>query len=133
MKADGQQLFLNTNGKPLTRFGVRHIIRSYTQKASLQCPSLNSKTVGPHTFRHSTAMHLIQAGNDINMVRIWLGHANINTTHAYLEIDMDMKRKILRSTKPPVSNGKTGRLPKWQKPGIQKWLDNLSREIIPSR
>lgn len=133
VEADSQQLFLNANGKPLTRFGVRHIIRSYTQKAAQRCPSLKGKAVGPHTFRHSTAMHLIQAGNDINMVRIWLGHANINTTHVYLDIDMDMKRKMLESTKPPLSKGKMGRLPKWKNPGILKWLDNLSRQIVPNR
>jgi len=131
VEADSQQLFLNANGKPLTRFGVRHIIRTYARKASQQCSSLNSKVVSPHTFRHSTAMHLLQAGNDINMVKIWLGHADINTTHLYLEIDMDMKRKILETTKPP--KGKTGRLPKWKSPCIMKWLDNLSRDIVPNR
>jgi integrase/recombinase XerD len=124
-----RQLFLNANGGSITRFGVRYIIKTYADKAVLRCPTLRDKSIGPHTFRHSTAMHLLQAGNDINMVRLWLGHANINTTHLYAEIDMDMKRKILRTTTPPTSNDKQGKLQKWQNPGILEWLDNLSRQI----
>ena len=49
---DEDQLFLNANGKSITRFGIRHIIKKYTGKASRECSSLNNKKVGPHTFRH---------------------------------------------------------------------------------
>ena len=90
-----ESVFLNANGTPITRFGIAYIITKHAEKATVRCPTLNQKTVGPHTFRHSTAMHLIQAGNDINMVRLWIGHADINTTHMYVEIDMEMKQKIL--------------------------------------
>jgi site-specific recombinase XerD len=124
-----RQLFLNANAESITRFGVRHIIKTYAEKAALQCPTLKDKSISPHTFRHSTAMHLLQAGNDINMVRLWLGHANINTTHVYVEMDMDMKRKILRTTTPPTSSDKQGRPQKWQNPDILEWLDNLSRQM----
>ena len=74
-------------------------------------------------------MHLIQAGNDINMVKLWLGHANLNTTHVYLEIDMDMKRKILNSTRPAVSKGKGRPKARWHTPRILEWLDNLSEQV----
>jgi len=77
---NSEHVFLNANGTPITRFGIAYIITKHAEKATVRCPSLNQKTVGPHTFRHSTAMHLIKAGNDINMVRLWLGHADINTT-----------------------------------------------------
>ena len=127
--AGNQQLFLNANGSSITRFGIRYIIRTLANRAALICPSLRGKSISPHTFRHSTAMHLIQAGNDINMVRLWLGHANINTTHLYVELDMDMKRKILGTTAPPASHDKQGKLPKWQKPNILEWLDNLSEQM----
>jgi integrase/recombinase XerD len=71
-------------------------------------------------------MHLLQSGNDISVVKDWLGHANINTTHGYVEIDMKMKRKALESCRPlEVKTAK--RRPKWQKPGILKWLDELTR------
>ncbi len=127
--AGDQNLFLNANGKVITRFGVRYIIRNLAKKAALKCPSLREKSIGPHTFRHSTAMHLLQAGNDINLVRLWLGHANINTTHIYIEMDMEMKKKILETTMPPSCNGNQGKLPKWQKTGILQWLDNLSKQV----
>jgi integrase/recombinase XerD len=118
-----EQLFLNANGAPITRFGIRHIIRKYAASAGSQCQSLQTKTVTPHTLRHTTAMHLLRAGNDINMVSYWLGHADINTTHIYIEIDMEMKRKMLQKTAAPVVNNT---LP-WQKPDVLKWLARLTK------
>jgi len=97
-----QQLFLNANGSPLTRFGVRHIIGKYATAAKRKCPSIAAKAVNPHTIRHTTAMHLLRAGNDINMVSYWLGHANTNTTHIYVEIDMEMKRRMLQKLGAPA-------------------------------
>ena len=74
-------------------------------------------------------MHLIRAGNDMNIVKIWLGHANINTTHMYVEIDMEMKRKALNTTYPPDSKANSGKGPRWQQPDILQWLDNLSQQV----
>jgi site-specific recombinase XerD len=119
-----EQLFLNANGAPVTRFGIRHITRKYAVSAQSRCPSLKTKTVSPHTLRHTTAMHLLRAGNDINMVSYWLGHADINTTHIYVEIDMEMKRKMLQKTNAPVINNKN--LP-WQKPDVLGWLATLAK------
>jgi len=90
------QLFFNANSAPITRFGVRHIIGKYAATAENHCPSIAAKTVTPHTIRHTTAMHLLRSGNDVNMVSYWLGHADINTTHIYVEIDMEMKRQMLQ-------------------------------------
>jgi integrase/recombinase XerD len=117
------QLFLNANASPITRFGVRHIIGKYTATATSQCPSIAAKTVTPHTIRHTTAMHLLRSGNDVNMVSYWLGHADINTTHIYVEIDMEMKRQMLQKAgapdvKKPLS---------WQKPDVLQWLNSLAR------
>ncbi len=122
-----ERVFLNANGTPITRFGIGYIITKHAQKASLQCSTLDKKTIGPHTFRHSTAMHLLQAGNDINMVRLWLGHANINTTHIYVEIDMAMKQKILNTTQSPRFDKEKTKCPKWKNPEILKWLDELTQ------
>jgi site-specific recombinase XerD len=118
-----QQLFLNAHGTPVTRFGVRHIIGQYAAKAKSQCPSLAAKAVTPHTIRHTTAMHLLRAGNDVNMVSYWLGHADINTTHIYVEIDMEMKRRMLQKAEAPAVKKP---LP-WQKPGVLQWLNALSK------
>jgi hypothetical protein len=119
-----QQVFLNANGEPITRFGIRHITRKYGLKAQMKHPSIKGKTVNPHTLRHTTAMHLLRSGNDIYMVSYWLGHASINTTHIYVEIDMDMKRKMLEKAEAPRTKKKVP----WQKPDILQWLDKLTRE-----
>lgn len=81
-------LFVNAAGRSLTRFGLRHIVRTRIAEAATSMPSLRGKKISPHTFRHTTALHLIQAGVELNVVRSWLGHASIETTHAYVEIDM---------------------------------------------
>jgi len=118
-----QQLFLNANGAGITRFGIRHIIRKYAAKAGGECVAMTGKRVSPHTIRHTTAMHLLRAGNEINMVSYWLGHADINTTHVYLEIDMEMKRQMLEKARAPAVNQA---LP-WQQPGILDWLSRLAK------
>ena len=116
-------LFLNANGAPITRFGIRHIIGKYAAIAADQCPSLKTKTVTPHSLRHTTAMHLLRSGNDINMVSYWLGHADINTTHIYLEIDMEMKRKMIEKADAPTINDSAP----WQRPEILEWLSKLGK------
>lgn len=120
-----QQSFLNANGSPITRFGVRYIISQYASAAQSQCPSLAAKTVSPHTIRHTTAMHLLRAGNEVNMVSYWLGHADINTTHIYVEIDMEMKQRMLQKAEAPAVKKP---LP-WQKPNILQWLKNLAKPL----
>ena len=118
-----QQLFLNANGSPVSRFGVRHIIGTYATAAKSRCPSIAAKAVNPHTIRHTTAMHLLRAGNDITTVSYWLGHANTNTTHIYVEIDMEMKRQMLQKAGAPAVQKP---LP-WQKPGVLEWLNALAK------
>lgn len=94
------KLFLNACGRPLGRFGVRYIIKNRVKIAIKRCPSLKGKSIGPHTFRHTIAMHLLQAGIDLSVIRSWLGHVSLETTHAYVEIDMEMKRKVLKAYSP---------------------------------
>jgi site-specific recombinase XerD len=118
-----EQLFLNANGLALTRFGVRYILRKYATKAQYACSSLTGKRVSPHTIRHTTAMHLLRSGNDLNMVSYWLGHANINTTHVYVEIDMEMKRQMLQKAPAPAVHNASA----WRKPGILEWLTRLAK------
>jgi len=118
-----EQVFLNANGSPLTRFGLRHILRKHVVQAQGACPSLANKRVSPHTLRHTTAMHLLRSGNEVNMVSYWLGHADINTTHIYVEIDMEMKRKMLEQSPSPTVN----RAAPWRQPGIMDWLDGLTK------
>jgi site-specific recombinase XerD len=117
------RLFLNANGLPLTRFGVRYILGKHVTQARGACPSLTDKRVSPHTLRHTTAMHLLRSGNEVNMVSYWLGHADINTTHVYVEIDMEMKRKMLEMAPSPAVNAARP----WRQRGILDWLDRLTK------
>ncbi len=117
-------LFMNSNGEAIGRFGVRYIVRKTVQGAVSRCPSLAKRKIGPHTYRHSCAMHLLQAGVELSVIRSWLGHVNLATTNAYVEIDLEMKRKALATCRAP---GKTTTLPQvlHQHRDIIGWLESL--------
>lgn len=117
-------LFSNRSGTPMGRFGVRYIIQKYVSEASARCKKLDGKIIGPHTFRHSTAMHLLQSGVDLTVIKSWLGHVDISTTHGYVEIDMNMKRKALEKI---GADGKGSGLGKFlkQNKDVISWLENL--------
>ena len=118
-----EQIFLNANGLPLTRFGIRYILQKHVGRAQGVCASLADRRVSPHTLRHTTAMHLLRSGNDVNMVSYWLGHADINTTHVYVEIDMEMKRRMLEKAPSPAVD----RAAPWRQPGVLDWLNGLTK------
>ena len=88
-------LFKNVRSGRLTRSGASQRVTSLVKKAHEICPSLKDKNVTPHTFRHSVAMNLLQAGLDISTIAIWLGHESIETTHKYMVADMDTKRMAM--------------------------------------
>lgn len=92
-----EAVFLNRVNQPLTRFGIHRVVTQYGDLASRSVPSLATKRVSPHTIRHTTAVHLLRAGVDINTIRAWLGHVSLDTTHIYAEVDMEMKAKALAS------------------------------------
>ena len=80
---------------PMTRSGIGQRITVISARAAVLSPSLLKKNVTPHTFRHSTAMNLLQAGIDISTIAIWLGHESIETTHRYMVADIELKRKVM--------------------------------------
>ncbi|SKB95788.1 tyrosine-type recombinase/integrase [Dyadobacter psychrophilus] len=90
-----EPVFLNRLRQPITRFGIHNIVRRYVNRVIEQHPQLTLKRVSPHTIRHTTATHLLQAGVDINTIRAWLGHVSINTTNVYAEVNMEMKARAL--------------------------------------
>lgn len=93
-------VFTNTVGQKLTRNGLNYILQRAVKAASAECPSFASKTVTPHMLRHTTATHLLQSGVDISVIALWLGHENIETTHVYLESDLDTKEHALNKLAP---------------------------------
>ncbi|MGK5083718.1 tyrosine-type recombinase/integrase [Bdellovibrionota bacterium FG-1] len=120
----GSNLFVNANNNPITRFGVRHIVRTWIEKASDTCPSLRKKRIGPHTFRHTTAMHLLQSGVDLAVIQTWLDHLHIDTTHAYIEIDMKMKEQALQKHRKDLKPHNFQSLLSANQ-DVLKWLENL--------
>ncbi|WP_245451985.1 tyrosine-type recombinase/integrase [Mesorhizobium waimense] len=74
-------VFLGRMKEPLTRFGIHRVVTQYAAMASKAVPTLTRKRVSPHTIRHTTAVHLLRVGVDINTIRVWLGHVSLDTTH----------------------------------------------------
>jgi integrase/recombinase XerD len=64
-------------------------------------PFARESKISPHTLRHATAMHLLQAGVDISSIALWLGHVSPSTTRAYVEADLAMKERTLVKLAPP--------------------------------
>jgi integrase/recombinase XerD len=94
-------VFPNSHGGALTRSGVENRLRTTVRKATLVCPSLHKKKISPHTFRHTTAMHMLQSGIDITTIALWLGHESPATTHMYIEADIRMKQLALAKIDAP--------------------------------
>jgi integrase/recombinase XerD len=80
--------FPSIRGTRLSTEGANQILQRAVRGASIECPSLRDRHISPHTVRHATAMHLLQAGVDISVIALWLGHESIETTHIYLEADL---------------------------------------------
>ena len=93
--------FPSARGTALSRDGVDYLVKQAIQRAVASCPSLATKHISPHVIRHTTAMHLLQAGVDIATIALWLGHESIETTHLYLQADLAMKEKALEKLAPP--------------------------------
>jgi site-specific recombinase XerD len=93
--SSGEPVFVNARGRRLTRFGVVHIVHRIVAGAVKTRPDLTRRSISPHTLRHTTAMDLLQAGVDLTTIRSWLGHASVETTHHYVEADIEMKRRAL--------------------------------------
>ena len=99
-------LIVSNTGHPMTRSGIAQRITKLVDVASLIEPSLKEKNVTPHTFRHSVAMNMLQAGVDISSIAIFLGHESIETTHKYIVSDLEMKRRALQKTEEIASRTK---------------------------
>ena len=93
-------LFPNAKGGFLSTDGATYILRQAVRRAVPACPSLNARRISPHVIRHSTAMHLLQSGVDITVIALWLGHESLDTTHMYLQADLQTKEQALEKLHP---------------------------------
>ncbi len=118
-------IFRNRYGEPLTRFGVRYILRRYAQQAQVQVPRLASKRVHPHLLRHSTAVYLLRSGVDPVTISHWLGHSSVETTNRYATVDLETKRQALERAG-PLDEGTDPPLASWRADAsILTWLEAL--------
>ncbi len=88
-------LLPNRSGHAMTRNNVHQRLVLAVKTATETSPDLAMRRISPHTIRHTTAMHLLQAGVDISVIALWLGHESPTTTHHYVEADLTMKERAL--------------------------------------
>ena len=104
-------LLPNRNGQAMTRTNVALRLALAVQSATAAFPDLAKRRVSPHTIRHTTAMHLLQAGVDISVIALWLGHESPATTHHYVEADLTMKERALAKLHEPAAKIQRYRAP----------------------
>ncbi len=122
-RPDDEPIFVNRYGVPLGASGVRFKLAEYVEGATRIAPSLASKQVTPHSFRHATAVHLVAAGVDITVIRSWLGHVSLDTTNHYAQANLETKRLALERLEGLEQPAKR---PSWkQDKSVLAWLDSL--------
>ncbi|MDE2039600.1 MAG: tyrosine-type recombinase/integrase [Elusimicrobia bacterium] len=125
-KQPKDRVFLNRNNQAFTRFGIYALVKRCAGKAAERIKSLSPKRVSPHVIRHTTAVHLLRAGVDINTIRAWLGHVSLDTTNIYAEVDLEMKAKALGACE--VQEGSRNR--SWhQQAGLMAFLKGLQVSV----
>ncbi|MDQ3528164.1 MAG: site-specific integrase [Actinomycetota bacterium] len=97
----GVALFPGPRGQHLSRDALERRLAVHLATAIEQCPSLRAKHVTMHTLRHTAAMRLLQAGVDVAVIALWLGHQNTVSTDVYLHADMTIKQTAIDRTRGP--------------------------------
>ena len=121
-RAAQEPVFLNRRGRPLTRSGLSQLVDRCARRAAERAPSLADRRVSAHLLRHTSATHMLRSGVDINTIRAWLGHAKIDTTAVYAEIDMEAKARAVSL----ADSGEAGPSKPWsQDEGLMAFLSSL--------
>lgn len=108
LQADEKALaFPSVRKTALSADALDALLKRAVEKALPACPDMANKRVTPHVLRHTTAMHLLQSGVDIAVIALWLGHESIETTHGYVEADLELKQRALDKLTP--ASGKVSR------------------------
>jgi len=94
-------LLPNRHGHAMTRANVTQRLALAVAAATPAMPSLQERRISPHTIRHTTAMHLLQSGESIEGIALWLGHESPTTTHHYVEANLAMKEQALAKLQDP--------------------------------
>jgi site-specific recombinase XerD len=120
-------VFASIRGQPLTRFGIYKIVSRHTRSLLIK-PNQTRRRISPHTFRHTSAVHLLESGVEVNVIRGWLGHVSLETTNRYAEINLRMKEAALQACQPTFTASSETRQQKpiWRDHAeLLKWLKGL--------
>lgn len=116
-------VFRSATSQALTRFGIYKIVRRHAGHLD---DARTHRKVSPHIFRHTAAVHLVEAGVEVNVIRGWLGHADLTTTNRYAEINTRAKIEALRNTEPSDASAGPRPHPVWRSDeSLLKWLSSL--------
>jgi site-specific recombinase XerD len=98
--APADPLFATSTGNRLSRDAIEHRLAHHVALAARSCPSIGAKRITMHTLRHTAAMRLLLAGNDVTVIALWLGHEQLATTNIYLHADMRHKQEAIERVTP---------------------------------
>ncbi|WP_367339791.1 tyrosine-type recombinase/integrase [Aminivibrio sp.] len=123
-KAD-HPLFFNSRREPLTRAGVAYVVSKYAKEVEKEGKVSLPPKVTPHVFRHTKAVHLLQANVNLIYIRDFLGHASVTTSEIYARADNRMKREALERAYAPTCRrtNRTGRMTRSCSPGCGNSAD----------
>lgn len=118
-----QSAVFTANGRPLTRSGIYKMVRRHG--TPLDDPRTDRR-VTPHTFRHTSAVHMLESGIEVNVIREWLGHVSLDTTNRYADINTNIKLAVLRATDPFDASAGHRTTPIWRTDEtLLNWLSSL--------
>jgi site-specific recombinase XerD len=100
-KTSAPEVFVNARGQPMSRWGFAYVLKQHVKAAQQQCPELRTKRISPHVLRHTCAMIVLQATQDIRKVSLWLGHSELATTEIYTRGDPSEKLEAIEAIVPP--------------------------------
>ena len=99
-------------------FGVHRLV----ERCKAAVPSLSNRRVTPHVIRHTCACHLLRSGVDLNTIRAWLGHVNLDTTNIYAQVDLDLKIRAMQQCDTVATQPRKV----WEQDhGLMEYLDSL--------
>lgn len=98
-----EPVFITHTGRRLSADAVQRRITLHAENAAAQCSSLKGKHLSPHVLRHTSAMSLLHAGVDTTVIALWLGHADVRSTNAYLHADLAIKERALAQLNPAAA------------------------------
>lgn len=118
-------VFRSQRGCPLGRFGIYKLVRRHASKFDHPQGDPAKGRITPHVFRHTTAVHLLEAGVEVNVIRGWLGHVSLKTTNRYAEINTAAKEKAIQACEPPGLKS-SGKVHSWREDkDLLAWLKSL--------